>query len=204
MIRIRRTILLFSVIIASTFVLYGCNKNNKEEETTTSNEITTETTIETTSEEVKEMTTNTTEEIITEQTIESSSEEETTEVKNNKIKLHSLNKDSYETEEKNADIEIDIALTPQFLVDKVINDIAESGIIVKIDYVKTEDRTIIVSFKNDTANVGSGVEISILDSIAKTLLDNLPIYDSVVYRNEDEAYESGHIELGIDEPYLSR
>ena len=96
-------------------------------------------------------------------------------------------------------------ITPQLIVDTVKDAMAENAIMIGIESVTTENTSVIVSFYEDQpplSNVGAGYETAILDAIAQSLLENLKDYNKVIYRVEGKAYNSGHIELGIDEVYL--
>lgn len=111
-----------------------------------------------------------------------------------------------------AEIEAVIALipngteiTPQLIVDKSINSMADNSIIVGIENVTTIDDKIIVSFYSDQppiVNVGAGMETSILNALAQSLIDNLDKYSKVIYQMEGKEYKSGHIELGLNEVYF--
>ena len=66
---------------------------------------------------------------------------------------------------------------------------------------------LIVSFlfgKPPLSSVGSGVEETILNSIAYSLLDNVEDCKKVIFRAEGEAYESGHYAFEVDEVYASK
>ncbi|HHU74107.1 MAG TPA: hypothetical protein GXZ28_05695 [Clostridiales bacterium] len=96
-------------------------------------------------------------------------------------------------------------ITPEVIVDLVVEALADESISIGIEKVSTEGDAVIVSFFSDQApviNLGSGYEGAVLDVIAQSLIDNLDDYGKVIYRVEGKAYVSGHIELGIDEVYL--
>lgn len=96
-------------------------------------------------------------------------------------------------------------ITPELIIDTVVEAMADQSIMVGIENVTTEDKAVIVSFYKDKAPVaglGGSFEGAILNAIAQSLIDNLEDYSKVIFRVEGEAYVSGHIELGIDEVYL--
>lgn len=98
----------------------------------------------------------------------------------------------------------DSEITPELVVKTVVDSMADQSLIIGIESVTTKDDAVIVSFKSDKAplkNVGSGLEESILNAIAQSITDNLDDYHKVIYRVEGGPYQSGHIELGIDEVY---
>ncbi len=112
---------------------------------------------------------------------------------------------STELEAVTALIPTDIELTPQVIIDTVIDSMADQSLIIGVESVTTEEDTVIVSFYPDKpplASVGSGLEEAILNAIAQSLTDNLDNYHKVIYRVEGGPYISGHIELGIDEVYF--
>lgn len=96
-------------------------------------------------------------------------------------------------------------ITPELIVETVVEAMADQSIMVGIENVTTENKTVIVSFYKDTAPVtglGGSFEGAILNAIAQSLIDNLDNYSKVIFRIEGEAYVTGHIELGIDEVYM--
>lgn len=127
-------------------------------------------------------------------------------VSNVELMIYVVNGDG-DLEARTALVSKDIDITPEIVVDTVVESMADNSIMVGIEEVISEDDTIIVSFYSDKApltNVGSGIEIGILNAIAQSLLDNLDDYNKIIYRAEGEVYSSGHIELAIDEVYMER
>lgn len=121
------------------------------------------------------------------------------------VNIYTMNETTLEVESAVALVPIDTELTPKIIVDMVVDSFADRLVTVGIDSVTTKDDTVIVSFLKDKAplfNAGSGLEDTILDAIAQSLVDNLPAYPKVIFRAEGEAYASGHYEFGIDEVYL--
>jgi len=99
----------------------------------------------------------------------------------------------------------DKEITPQLIVDTVVDSMADRSIFIGIESVTTEGDTVIVSFSSDKAplkDVGAGFETAILNAIAQSIVDNLDEYNKVIYRVEGGPYKSGHLELGIDEVYF--
>ncbi len=127
-------------------------------------------------------------------------------VSNIELMIYVVNGDG-ELETRTALVSEEIDITPEIVVDTVVESMADNSIIVGIQDVISEDDIIIVNFYSDKApltNVGSGIEMGILNAIAQSLLDNLDDYNKIIYRAEGEAYSSGHIELDIDEIYMER
>lgn len=126
-------------------------------------------------------------------------------VKTKEVYIYTFNETSFNVESAVALVPVDQELTPELVVDTVVDSFADRLVEIGIDEVSTKDDTVIVSFKEDTApymNTGSGLEGSILDSIAQSLVDNFKEYPKVIFRVEGKAYASGHFEYGIDEVYL--
>lgn len=101
----------------------------------------------------------------------------------------------------------DSELTPEFIVDKVVESLADQSIKIGIDSVTTKKNAVIVSFIKKEApyqNMGSEYEINILNAFAQSLIDNLKDCEKVIFRIEGKAYESGSLEYGIDEPYMEK
>ena len=123
------------------------------------------------------------------------------------LNLYSVNVSSGDTEQIIATIPKDTKITPQLIVEKVVESMADRSLDVGIESVTTDKDSVIVNFYQDKApltDAGSVYEASILDAIAMSLMDYLSDYNKVIYRVEGKAYVSGHIELGIDEPYLTK
>ena len=99
----------------------------------------------------------------------------------------------------------DEEITPQLIVETVVDSMADRSILIGIESVTTEGDTVIVSFYSDKAplkDVGASFESAILDAIAQSLVENLEDYNKVIYRVEGGPYISGHIELEKDEVYF--
>jgi hypothetical protein len=124
---------------------------------------------------------------------------------NTELTIFTVNSDA-EVKPATALIPVGTEITPQLIVDTVKEALAENSLMVGIESVTTKEDAVIVSFYSDQpplADVGAGYEGAILDAIAQSLTDNLDDYNKVIYRVEGKAYVSGHVELGIDEVYLS-
>lgn len=118
--------------------------------------------------------------------------------------IYGMNNESLESEQVSVSIPKDSEITPEYIVDLVVGVFEEDAMKIGIDSVTADDDQVIVSFQSDKAplaDVGSGVEITILDSISKSLLDNLSTCNKVIFQVEGAAYASGHVELEIDEVY---
>ncbi len=124
---------------------------------------------------------------------------------NTELTIYTVNVSTGGPENVTALVPADAEITPQLIVEKVVEAMADRSLDVGIENVTTQGDTVIVSFYKDKAplsEMGSGYEESILDAIAQSLVDNLEDYNKIIYRAEGEAYTSGHIALGLNEIYL--
>lgn len=121
------------------------------------------------------------------------------------ISIYTMNESTLNVESVVALISQDTELTPELIVGLVVDSLEDRLVEVGIDEITTKEDTVIVSFLSDKAplvNVGSGLEGTILDAIAQSLVENLPEYPKVIYRVEGKEYSSGHFIFGMDEVYL--
>ena len=126
---------------------------------------------------------------------------------NTPLLIYTIDPDNGEIEPVTAMIPDDTETTAELIVDKVVESMADKSLQVGIESITTDNDKVIVSFYSDQpplTNVGAGIELAILDAIGQSLIDNLPDYNVIIYQVEKEAYESGHIALGIDEAYFTR
>jgi hypothetical protein len=120
------------------------------------------------------------------------------------LPIYTINDESLETEDAIAYVSADTKITAEVIVDEVVKAFSANSYEVKIDSVSQDGDTVVVNFKKNSApvtGVGASVEVTTLDCISYSLLDNLSTCKKVIFRVEGEAYASGHIELGINEPY---
>lgn len=121
------------------------------------------------------------------------------------LSIYSIDSQSAEKVSITALIDSGVELSPEIIVDKVTESMADEAFIIGVDCITTQGDTIIVSFRDDqppVTNVGSSVESEILDAIAQSLLDNLEGYHKVIFHVMDGPYESGHIQMDIDDVYM--
>lgn len=96
-------------------------------------------------------------------------------------------------------------ITPQLIVDTVVDSMADQSLVIGVESVTTDGDTVIVSFYSDKPplkDVGAGYEEAILNAIAQSITENLDDYNKVIYRVEGGPYVSGHMEFGINEVYF--
>lgn len=125
-------------------------------------------------------------------------------IENTELLIYVVNNNT-ELDTVTALIPADSEITPELIVDTVVDSMADQSLTIGIEGVTTQEDTVIISFYSDQpplSNVGSGLENAILDALAQSLTDNLADYHKIIYRVEGGPYVSGHIELGIDEIYF--
>ncbi len=174
----RRKLWIGMLILILTMVLIGACGKKKDEDATSKGNVTTESGT---------------------QQSENTDEEQGAK----EVQIYSINDNSLESEQTYVTME---EVTPETVVQAVVDSLAEHSLEVGIDSVTMEGDRVIVSFlygKAPLTSVGSTVEETILNSIADSLLDNVDGCKKVVFRAEGEAYESGHYAFGINEVYAS-
>lgn len=126
-------------------------------------------------------------------------------IANTELMIYTVNVDSAEIEAVTAVVQEDLEISPELIVTKVTESMADQSLNLGVESVTIENDNIVISFYSDQpplSGVGGGLEEAILNAIAQSLMDNLTDYRGVIFRTEGKAYVSGHIELGIDEVYL--
>ncbi len=126
---------------------------------------------------------------------------------NIEVTIYTLNPDSLEKEAVTVLIMVESELNAELIIEHVVAAMEDSGFYIGINEIFTEEDTIIVDFKADSApvcGVGASVEGAILDIIGQSILDNLSNCKKIIYRIEGEAYKTGHLEFEFDEVYIGR
>ncbi len=122
------------------------------------------------------------------------------------LTIYTVNPDSGDIQIATARIPQEVEITPELIVNNVVESLLDQSIVVGIKDVTTKDDIVIVNFDKEKTpfnnNLGSEYETSVLDAIAQSLIDNLANYKKVIFRVDDKAYESGVNEFGIDDVYL--
>ncbi len=122
------------------------------------------------------------------------------------LSIYSISAETAEKISVIAMVPSDTEITPELIVDKVVESMEDESFTIGVDSVTTKDDMVIVSFTGNqppVQNVGSSVEAEILDAVAQSLLDNLSdTYHKVVFRVMDGPYASGHFEFDINHVYM--
>ncbi len=122
------------------------------------------------------------------------------------LQVYTVNAEDGNIEVVTSRIPEGIELTPELIVDTVIEVLADQSITIGKDSVTIEKDAVIVSFTKDNSpasNMGSGYEGSILDAFAYSLLDNTDC-NKVIFRIEGQVYASGVYEMEVNEAYMER
>ena len=128
-------------------------------------------------------------------------------LENLEITIYTLNSDSLEKEAVSVLITVEDELTPELILEQVIDAMEDEGFYIGINNIIMNDDSVTIDFKSNTApviDVGASVEGSILDVLAQSILDNLPQYKKVYLSIEGKPYKTGHLEFELDDVYLGR
>lgn len=120
------------------------------------------------------------------------------------LPIYTINDDTLETEDAIAYIPAGEEITAEIIVNEVLKAFSANSYEVNVASTTQEGDNVIVNFEKNSppaTNVGASQESSTLDCISHSILDNLPSCKAVIFRIDGEAYVSGHIEYGINEPY---
>jgi hypothetical protein len=126
---------------------------------------------------------------------------------NFEITIYTLNPDSLEKEAVTVLVTANDELTPEFIVEQVIDAMEDEGFYIGINDIIIDGESVRIDFKSDAApviDVGASVEGSIIDILAQSILDNLSQYKKIYISIEGGPYYTGHIEFELDEVYLGR
>lgn len=95
-------------------------------------------------------------------------------------------------------------LTAEYVVNLVLEEFSANSLEVGVLDVTAEGDSVTVNFdgtKPPAVNVGAGLEITILDCISHSLLDNVEGCSKVYFRIDGGRFETGHTLFELDEPY---
>ncbi len=123
------------------------------------------------------------------------------------LQYYSLSETTQEKEAKTALISSQDVVTPEFILTLVADAMDELGIDVVIDFVKTVNEKVYISFSSSSGflkDIDNELEIEILDAVAQSILDNFTEYSKVIYQIDGGAYSSSNNYFDGDEVYLER
>lgn len=128
-------------------------------------------------------------------------------LENLEVIIYTLNPDTLEKEAVTALITVEDELTPELIVEQVVDAMEDEGFYLGINGIFIEGESVRIDYKADAApviDVGASVEGAILDILAQSILDNLPQYKKIYISIEGGPYHSGHLEFELDDVYLGR
>ncbi len=128
-------------------------------------------------------------------------------LENLEITIYTLNPDSLEKEAVSVLVTVEDELTPELIVEQVVDAMEDEGFYVGINDIIIDGESVRIDFKSDAVpviDVGASVEGSIIDILAQSILDNLPQYKKIYISIEGGPYHSGHLEFELDDVYLGR
>ena len=130
--------------------------------------------------------------------------EATTTSEANSIQVYVIDETSLESVSETVYLMDGEKVTANNIMDQVINLFAIHAITIQLDTITEKQDTIYISFQKGGApvhGVSETVEEIILESIAKSLIDNLEGYEKVVFQVEGDAYKSDNMQLEKNEIY---
>ena len=91
--------------------------------------------------------------------------------------------------------------SPINIANAVLKEVGDTG--TKINNIWEQRGNIYIDFSGESTifKSGSAGELAVLDSLGMTFVDELG-YDNIFYSKDGGIYESGHIVLEEDEPYM--
>lgn len=91
--------------------------------------------------------------------------------------------------------------SPINIANAVLKEVGDEG--TKINNIWEQRGNIYIDFSGESTIFKSGTagELAVLDSLAMTFVEDLG-YDNIFYSKDGGTYESGHIVLEEDEPYM--
>lgn len=123
---------------------------------------------------------------------------------NTELPIYTIDENTYECIPSVAVVQKDSKVDAELIVNEVIANFKENVVVLNIE---EKDNAVIVSFSKNAApvvNVSSQMELSMLDCIAYSLLDNLNYCREVYFMCGTDNYRSANLELDKNEPYISK
>ena len=126
-----------------------------------------------------------------------------------KIGIYTLEDESLDTVSVETVVEYKDELKVEDVVAAVVSELEDHDIDVKIGSVTNEGNKVTIDLSAEDSflpfgSLGSSAEGSVLDCLSYSIFDNFSDIKEVYFLVNGEAYETGHIELKKDEPYLTR
>jgi len=125
------------------------------------------------------------------------------------IGIYSIEDDTLGTVNVDAVVTIDGELKVTDVIDAVVGELEDHDIYVVIGSVSSDEGKVTIDIKADDpflpfGSLGSSAEGSVLDCLSLSIFDNFSDINAVYFLVNGQAYETGHIQLAADEPYITR
>lgn len=120
------------------------------------------------------------------------------------IQVYTIARDSMESVSEMVYLMNGEKVTVENILKEVIELFKTNAIEIEINGIKQKKDVLYISFAKESApivDVSKKVEEIILESIAKSLLDNLEDVEKIVFQVDSGAYKSENLELGENEAY---
>lgn len=120
------------------------------------------------------------------------------------IQVYTIDMDSMQSVSETVYLMKDEKITAKNILNRVCELFKANTINIEVNGIKQKNDVMYISFEKDSApivDVSKKVEEIILESIAKSLVDNLEGVEKIVFQVDDGAYKSENMELGENEAY---
>ena len=120
------------------------------------------------------------------------------------IQVYTITRDSMESVSETVYLMNGEKVTVENILKEVIELFKTNAIEIEINGINQKKDVLYISFAKESApivDVSKKVEEIILESIAKSLLDNLEDVEKIVFQVDSGAYKSENLELGENEAY---
>ena len=125
------------------------------------------------------------------------------------IEIYSIEDDTLGTVNVDTVVTVDGDLKVTDVIDAVVSELEDHDIDVVIGSVAVDEGKVTIDISADDpflpfGSLGSSAEGSVLDCLSLSVFDNFSEINAVCFLVNGQAYETGHIQLAADEPYLTR
>ena len=125
------------------------------------------------------------------------------------VGIYTIEDDTLNTTSIDTVVQIDGELKAEDVVNAVVSELEDHDIDIVIASVTNEGGKVTIDIEADDpflpfGSLGSSAEGSVLDCLSYSIFDNFADVNAVYFHVNGEAYETGHIVLKADEPYLTR
>lgn len=121
--------------------------------------------------------------------------------------IYTISYDGTETMDSVLPVTKDTEITPEYIVQLVVADMADKSYVIEVNDVSVENDNVVVDFKKTSpplVDVGFDVETAMLDAFAFSIIDNVSECNGIIYRCEGKEYNSMNQSFEFDQIYLAR